>query len=227
MSRILLFSLTAMLNPTLLAVATVMLLLPNPRRLMGGYLAGAMLVSISLGLVVVFALEDSVASTGKNTVNPAADFTLGGLLLLIALVLATDRDARLRERRRRRQESNANKPPARWQRALAGGSPRVAFCVGIALTLPGASYLAALTTLDKENYATVPTILVIVLINVIMLGIIEAALLGFIFAPDWTPRTIDRGKAWFGRHSRRVLIAGTGGLGTLLILRGVITLLSA
>ena len=34
-------SLVAVANPTLLAATTVMMLLPNPRRLMAGYLLGA------------------------------------------------------------------------------------------------------------------------------------------------------------------------------------------
>ena len=41
MSKIFLFSLTAALNPTLLAATTVMLLLPKPKRLLLGYLLGA------------------------------------------------------------------------------------------------------------------------------------------------------------------------------------------
>src|SRR5207247_2104194 len=54
MNHVFLFSLTAMLNPTLLAATTVLLLLPNPKKLMLGYLLGAMLMSITLGLVIVF-----------------------------------------------------------------------------------------------------------------------------------------------------------------------------
>jgi hypothetical protein len=40
LSKVFLFALTAALNPTLLTATTVMLLLPNPKRLMLGYLAG-------------------------------------------------------------------------------------------------------------------------------------------------------------------------------------------
>jgi hypothetical protein len=42
MEKVFLFSLTAALNPTLLTATTVMLLLPSPKRLMLGYLAGAL-----------------------------------------------------------------------------------------------------------------------------------------------------------------------------------------
>ena len=42
-------ALVAMFNPTLLAAVTVMMLLPNPKRLMLGYLLGAYLTSITSG----------------------------------------------------------------------------------------------------------------------------------------------------------------------------------
>ena len=47
MGHILVLSLTASLNPTLLAATTVMLLLPSPAKLMLGYLLGALLTSMS------------------------------------------------------------------------------------------------------------------------------------------------------------------------------------
>src|SRR5207248_4476839 len=57
----------------ILAASTLMMLLPNPKRLMLGYLLGALLTSVSLGLVIVFSLEDSGAvRTTKNTLSPAA-----------------------------------------------------------------------------------------------------------------------------------------------------------
>jgi hypothetical protein len=46
---VILLSLTASLNPTLLAATTGMLLLSRPARLMRGYLLGALITSITLG----------------------------------------------------------------------------------------------------------------------------------------------------------------------------------
>lgn len=54
---VLLLAFSAALNPTLLAATTVMLLLPRPRNLMLGYLLGAMMTSVSLGMVIVFSFE--------------------------------------------------------------------------------------------------------------------------------------------------------------------------
>jgi Sap, sulfolipid-1-addressing protein len=142
MGEVVLLSFTSAFNPTLIAVTTLMLLLPNPKRLMLGYWLGALLTSITLGLVIVFTLESSsVVSTTKHTLSPLADIVLGGLTLIIAAVLATGRDERYRKRRAKIKEG---KPPPRWQRELRRGTARTTFVIGALLTLPGASYLAGL-----------------------------------------------------------------------------------
>jgi hypothetical protein len=79
MGQVILLSLTASLNPTLVAATTVMLLLPSPSRLMLGYLLGAYVTSITLGLVIVFSLSNSsTTNTTQNTLSPAVDIALGG-----------------------------------------------------------------------------------------------------------------------------------------------------
>ena len=77
-----LLSLVAMLNPTLLAAVTVMLLLPNPKRLMLGYLLGAYTTSITLGLLIVFSLNgSSTESTSKHKVSPLEDIVVGTVVV--------------------------------------------------------------------------------------------------------------------------------------------------
>src|SRR5258708_33191407 len=96
MGQVLVLSLTAALNPTLVAASTLMMLLSNPVRLMLGYLLGALLTSITLGIIIVYELRGSgVVSTAKRTLSPAATLTLGIIALTIALVLGTGRDERL------------------------------------------------------------------------------------------------------------------------------------
>jgi Sap, sulfolipid-1-addressing protein len=219
--QILVFSVTAMANPTLLAAATVLLILPNPKKLMLGYLAGALMTSVTLGLVIVFALQDSAAvDTAKRTINPALDIALGAILLVVSIVIATGRRPQ-----RKPKEPTKDKAPPRWKRELSKGSPRITFVVGALLTLPGFSYLAALSGIVKLTSSTVATVLLVLMVNVIMLALIEVPLITFAVAPDWTPRAIERTKTWFSRNARVIAVRGTAILGILLILRGVITLI--
>ena len=227
MQDVLLFSLTAMANPTLVGVTTLLLLLPSPKKLMFGYLIGALFTSITLGLVIVFAAKKSgVVQSGKTTINPAIDFAFGAILVGISLLLHSGRDKHYRDRRAERKREKPKKTP-RWQRVLSKGDPKIACAVGAVLTLPGASYLAALTSVAKLNYGTVETVLLVLLVNVIMLALLEVPLICFVVAPDWTPRAIERVKAAFSRSGRRALIVGTGAIGSLLILRAVITLIAS
>ncbi len=226
MSQVILLSLTASLNPTLVAATTVMLLLDKPARLMLGYLVGAWLTSITLGLVIVFSLSGSSASnTTENTISPAVDIGLGAVALAVAFVLYTGRSERLRERRRARKAAKPDKGPPRWQRELSKGSARTTFIVGVLLTLPGASYLAGLDEIHKLHDSTTVTVLLVIGFNLVMLWLLEVPLSFFLIAPEWTPRAIDRAKAWTSRHAHVFAVRGFTAVGALLVVKGLIGLL--
>ena len=227
MGQVLVFALTAALNPTLVAASTVMMLLANPVRLMLGYLCGALLTSITLGIVIVTELKSSgLVGTTQHTLSPVATTVIGVIFLLLALLLRSGRDQRVAERRRARKAGKPDKGPPRWQRELGKGSARVTFVVGALLTLPGASYIAGLTRLSTLHYSVAGEVLTIVLFNVIMLALLEVPLLSFAIAPDWTPKAIDRAKAAVGRHWRRFAIRFLAVIGALLVIKGLIQLLS-
>jgi Sap-like sulfolipid-1-addressing protein len=216
-------SLTAALNPTLLAATTLMLVLPSPKRLLLGYLAGALMTSITLGCVIVFAVggQSSGTSTAKHTLNPILDITLGVLILIVTFVVATGRDQRRRARSARKKAAKADKAPPKWQQALSGGSARTTFVVGALLTLPGLSYLAGLGDIAKQDLATVPTVLLIVAFNLVMLMLLEIPLIGYTVAPEKTAATIERVRAWLARDGGRIALVAATLVGLALIGRGV------
>jgi hypothetical protein len=224
--QVVLLSLTASLNPTLVAATTVMLLLPSPTKLMLGYLLGAYMTSIALGLVIVFSLSNSsTTNTTQNTISPAVDIALGAIALAVAFVLYTGRHERLSERRRARKAAKPDKGPPRWQRELSKGSARTTFVIGALLTLPGASYLAGLDQIHKLKYSTTATVLIVIGFNLVMLWLLEVPLASFLIAPEWTPRAIDRAKAWVSRHTHVFAVRGFAAVGALLIIKGLIGLL--
>jgi hypothetical protein len=227
-SQIFLLSLTAALNPTLLAATTVMLVLPSPKRLLLGYLIGATMTSITLGLVIVFALSGSSGSTStaQHTLNPAVDIALGALILVIGFVVGTGRDSRRRARSARKRAATVSKAPPRWKQALSGGSARTTFAVGALLTLPGASYLAALTLVAKQDLSTVGTVLTVVGFNVVMLMLLEIPLVGFAISPDTTAARVERFSAWLGRNGGRIALVGAVLVGFALVVRGAVELAS-
>lgn len=216
----------AALYPTLLAATTVMLLLPHPKRLLLGYLLGAAMTSVTVGLMIVFALRHSgLTKTTQTTLGPGADIVLGCLALVIALILHSGRDRRVVERRRERKAEKGPQGPPRWQQAIGRGSARTTFVVGALLTLPGATYITALYRIADENLADPLTVAVVLAFNLIMLMLLEIPLLAYTFAPDWTPRAVERFKLKLRERGRIWGVRVATLLGLLMIARGVITLL--
>jgi hypothetical protein len=142
---IFLLSLVAIFNPTLLAAVTIMMLIPNPKRLMLGYLLGAYTTSITCGCVIVFALggSSSETSSAKHTISPAEDIIVGLLSLSLAWALRTGRDQPFQTRRQAKKEAKlaakreAGKPTESLPlRMLGKGDPKITFLVGAVLRLP-------------------------------------------------------------------------------------------
>jgi len=227
-----LLSLVAMANPTLFAATTVMLLLPNPKRLMLGYLLGAYTTSITLGLVIVFSLHgSSTESTSKHKVSPVEDIVVGLLCLVIAWILRTGRDRPFEERRREKQEATiearreAGKPTESLPLRLLGkGNPWVTFMVGAALTFPGVSYLDALDHIHKLNPGTAATVALVIYFCLMQQLLLELPLLGYVFAPDRTQDRVTRFRAWMGRSGRTAAVIGAAVIGVWLTARGVVNL---
>lgn len=228
---IFLLALLSMANPSLLAAVTVMLLLPNPKRLMAGYLLGAYMTSITLGLVIVFNLHSSTESTSKHTIGPVEDIVVGLLVLAIAFVLGTGRDQRFQERRREKKDAKlkarqeAGEPTESLPlRMLGKGDPKVTFVVGAVLSFPGVSYLDALDHIHKLNPGTVPTVLLVVGFCLFQQILLEVPLLGYVFAPERTQDTVTRFRSWMSRKGRSAAVIGATFIGVWLLARGLITL---
>ncbi len=228
MGNIFLLALVSAANPTLLAAVTVMLFVPNPKRLLLGYLAGALLTSLTIGFVIVLVIHDSSAtSTAKNALSPSLDIAFGLILLLVAYVLRGGHDQRLKERRRQRKLAkrdggSGGEGPSQVETLLGRGSVRVTFALGAVLSLPSVSYLAALHNLQELGYGAGAEILVIVGFNLVMLILLEVPLLGYFVAPERTVVEVQRFRVWLTRSGRSMAIYGAGVLGLLLIGRGLI-----
>jgi Sap, sulfolipid-1-addressing protein len=224
MGEVVVLALLAALNPTLLAATTVMLLLPHPGRLMLGYWLGSMLMSVTLGLVIVFALEGAAPkSTSQNTVSPIADFVLAGILLILAGVLFAGRNKRVERRRasRKAKQGEAHKTP-KWQEQLGKGSAKTTFVVGALLSLPGATYLAGLNNIHKLHYSATAVVLLVIGFNLIQLLLIELPLVALKVAPTRTPIAIEHVRAWGREHGREYAAWALVVIALALVVNGIV-----
>jgi cytochrome c biogenesis protein CcdA len=227
---IFLLSLLAMFNPTLLAAVTIMMLLPEPRKLITGYLLGAYLTSIGLGMAIVFSLHNTAGvESSKKTLSPIEDLVLGAILVIVGWVVLSGRASAMKARRRERKEEKhgpAEEKESLPERLLGKGSMRITFAVGALLSLPGASYLLALNKIAKLDWPTGTTALTVLIFCLIEQLLLELPLFGFYVAPAWTERAVVRFREWISQNASRaggrVLIV----LGTLLIIRGTVFLIA-
>jgi Sap, sulfolipid-1-addressing protein len=226
---LLFLALDAALYPTLLAAVVILLAQAHPRRLLAAYLAGGLLISITLGLVIVFALKDShIVENQQSGPSWAADLAVGGLALLAAVAISVRADQRWRERRKRRKQAAGKyKPPdpshEPWtQRILARGSVPIVFVSALAINLPGAAYLIALKDIAAGGYSSAEQVLLIIGFNLIMFSLAEIPLIGLLVAPDRTDAMVKRMNAWLTGHGRVIAIVLCVLLGAFLVTRGII-----
>src|SRR3954463_692602 len=203
-----------------------MLTLERPKRLLSGYLLGAALTAVTCGLLLVFLLpESSTSSSAKHTVNPIVDLVFGVLILVVVGVVGSGRDRRRRAWSERRREKAKNKPPPRWKGILSRGAARDTFIVGVLLSFPGASYIAGMDELSKQDIAPAETVLAVLAFNVIMLILVEAPLVSYTIRPESTDANVKRFSSWLSRRGGRVALIAAAVIGGVLIARGLITLL--
>jgi hypothetical protein len=227
---IFLLSLLAMFNPTLLAAVTVMMLLPDPKRLITGYLLGAYLASIGLGMAIVFTLHGNSGGveTSKRTLSPVEDLAFGAVLAIVGWALLTGRVKQAKESRKRRHEEKHGPKEEKEslpERLLGRGSMRIAFAIGALLSLPGASYFIALDKIAKLDWPAPTTALAVVVFCLIQQTFLEVPLIGFHLAPEWTQGAVVRFRKWIAKNAARAAGYVALTLGVLLIIRGTIYLI--
>lgn len=83
--------------------------------------------------------------------------------------------------------------------AKSKGSARDTFVVGVLLSFPGASYIAAMTVLHKQHTGTAVTLIVVLASNLIMLTLLELPPLGYAVRPEWTASAVRRFSSWLTR----------------------------
>ena len=226
---ILLSAVLATLNPSLLAAVTVMLLLPNPKRLMLGYLLGAYTTSIAAGLAIVFSLARIKRRHNLKAHRPVRARTSRSPRSRSRSHScwqpgATRRSERgVSDERQAKASDRQTKQP--WQQRMLGrGTVGVTFVVGAVVSFPGVSYLNALDHIVKLNPPTVPILLLVLYFCLMQQILLELPLLASLFAAEWTQGIVVRFKAWLARHGRRIAVIALSAIGILLATRGLLTI---
>jgi hypothetical protein len=213
--EIFLLAVGSMFWPVLLAVDVVALRSDRPLTILGGFLAGGLVATVSVGCLIVFSLEQtSVFTTSKHTTNAVVSIVIGAAALVAAFLIRRS-DARPR----------ATQTPKTSRRVdrLGSHGPWLAFVTGIVLNVfPGVLPFIAMKDIGELDYSTVGTIAVIVGVYLVMFTPVEAPLVAFIVAPKRTERAVDSFNVWLAQNLRRLAWWVLAIVGVFEILRGVI-----
>ena len=216
--ELLLLAIAAAFYPALLAVVIIFLGRPHPKRLLTFFLAGAWLASLTIGLLAVFVLDSAeLGSSTRGTVNATIYIALGALSLFVAGYLLG--------RPPRPKKPKKDEKPSMTQRVLTKDNSWLVFVLGIVLNMPGVWYLIALKDIGLADWTAAEKVVALVLFNLIMFSFVEAPLLGYLVARDWTRERVNRFNTWLHRHARHLGGYIALGVGIYLLVRGVLAAL--
>lgn len=213
--EIFLLAVGSMFWPVLLAVDVVALKTDRPVRILGGFLAGGMVATVTVGCAIVFSLEDtSVVTKSRHTTDAAVSIAIGAAALVAAFFI------------RRSEEQKRVTPKAHTSskvERLGTHGPALAFVTGIVLNIfPGLLPFIAMKDIGELDYTTPATIAVIVAFYLVMFTPVEAPLVAFLVAPGRTAQAVDSFNLWLARNLRRLAWWALAIFGAYEIVRGVL-----
>jgi hypothetical protein len=206
-------ALLAALSPTELLVAAVFLGSARPRPTALSYLAGALLMSLVMGLVVLLVLR----SVGLN--HPAQHAPRYGLRLGLGVILLAA--GAVIAKRKPKQPDPENARQGIVSRMIANPGPRSAFAVGLLLFAPGVTFIAAvqvIATAQAGAELTAVAVLVVVIINALLVWL---PFVLYLAAPDFTRRHLMAFNGWLRAHGTAILIVVLLAVGVILTFNGI------
>jgi Sap, sulfolipid-1-addressing protein len=206
-------ALLAALSPTALLIAATYLGSARPRLTVAFYLAGAVIMSLVMGILILVVLRSTGLAVPTHR-EPRYGLRLGlGIVLLAAAVFVAVRKPRTPD--------PAESQPGLMARMVAAPAPLSAFAVGLLVFAPGVSFLAALqviATAQASLELTTLATLMVVTINVVLVWL---PLLLHLFAPHPTERRLKAFNGWLRANARTILIAVLGAVGAIMVFAGI------
>jgi hypothetical protein len=206
----------AALSPTALLIAAIYLGSARPRLTGLFYLAGALIMTVIMAVVVLLVLR-SVGLNHPREHEPRYGLRLGlGVIAFIAgLVVAA----------RRPKPPDPDKPmQGIMSKLVANPAPAMAFVVGVLVFTPGVIFIAAMqviATAQASVEAVVTAALLVVIINVMLVWL---PVVLYLLAPDATSRRLTAFNTWLRTHGHLLLTVGLLAAGAILIVNGALGL---
>jgi hypothetical protein len=191
-------ALLASLSPTALLVAAVFLGSARPRVTGAFYLAGALAMSLVMGVVLVIVLRSAdLNRPAQHAPRYGLRLGLGVLLIVAAIVLA---------RRKARPPDPAKPQQGFVSRLVANPTPLSALLAGLLIFAPGATFLAALQVIATSRADVAETTVALIVVIVINVLFVWLPIVFYLVAPGVTTRYLMAFNGWLRAHGKAILV---------------------
>ena len=206
-------ALLAALSPTALLIAAVYLGSTRPRLVTAFYLAGAVVMSLIMAVVLLAVLR-SVGLQRPAEHTPRYDLRLGlGILLLAAGVAVARRTPR---------PPDPDKPAKGIvAKMVADPKPLSAFLVGLLIFAPGISFLAAVQVIATAQASFNLTALALIIVVVINVLLVWLPIVVHLLAPGIATRYLTAFNNWLRAHGKLILICVLVAVGGIMVVNGI------
>ena len=206
-------ALVSSLYPLGLAAVLLLSKATRPRAKEAVFLAGAAVICLTVGFVVVLSRQGTESSqSGSSSGSYRLELAIGVFFLAAAAVLA----------RRRPKQHNG---PSRITRAATEGGLVTVFVAGVVLYLPSPFYLSALHVIGTAGLTTAAAVVWVIVVAAINLVTVEVPVLLFLLAPEQTAPMLGAMTDRLGRNERTVLVVLLAVLGLWEVINGLARLL--
>jgi MFS family permease len=209
-------ALLAALSPTALLIAAIYLGSARPKLAGLFYLAGAVLMTILMAIVVLVVLH-SVGLNHPREREPRYGLRLGlGVIAFVAgLVVAA----------RKPKQPDPDKPKqGMMSKLVANPAPAMAFVVGLLVFTPGVTFIAAMQVIATARASIEEIVTAAALVVIINVMLVWLPIVLYLVAPDVTSRRLTAFNTWLRTHGHLLLTVGLLAAGAILIINGALGL---
>jgi hypothetical protein len=211
------FAVLATLSPASLLVMAVFLGGASPRRAAVMYVAGAMLMTVAMAVVVLFILRAAGLDEPRQR-DPRYGLRLGlGVLSLVAAAVIA--------RRKRPAPDERKQGKGFLSRLIASPSPAAAFTAGVILFAPSTTFIAAVQVVATARAAVPATVVALLVVVVLTALVVWLPLVAYLAAPDATTGALSAVNGWLRAHGRMIAVSALAAAGAVLAVNGCLGLL--
>jgi hypothetical protein len=224
-------ALLAAVSPTALLVVTVYLGSSRPRLIVLSYLAGAVLVSVVIGIVALIAVRSGHLQDHSNrTPRYGLRTGLGLLILAVAAVVAYRQPPWRRAPAVTRTGSGTGSGSGTgtgsgggtgmMARLVANPAPVTALLAGVVVA-PSVTFVAAIQVIATAKAGAVITSLGVALVVVIAVAFVWLPFVAFLAFPGPTSRWLAGFNGWLQSHGRMLALGALTVAGIFLVVNGL------